>query len=455
MTNKSIFPCGFVSPEFLSGKPKNAPILLGFSGGPDSAALLSLLLKWRELTGAPIYAAHIDHMIRDGEHERDRKFCERVTFEGGVKLFTLIADLPKIARESGESLETAARRVRYGFFNKIMKENGIEILATAHNADDNLETILLNLTRGSGLKGMRGIPPTREIEGGTVIRPILGMSKDEILAYCEENSVEYVIDSTNAVADCSRNIIRLKVIPELKSINPSVVKTAKRLSDSVRDDEKYFDELADSFLEGKNDFIALDALGAIPDVSVKTRIIQKLGGSGLETVHIESILKLAEKGEPHSSVSLPDKKRAVIENGRLVFEDDTKESPAEYTEIQLKEGENPFFHSVLRVSSQSERNVYKSETQAAIASDKIIGSLVARNRQAGDRIFLRGMHRSVKKLLCDAKIPLELRDKLPIVCDGDGIVFIPYIGVRDGMSAKNSEKKTYITLISGYNKEEV
>jgi len=446
---------GFVSPESLSGKPANAPILIGFSGGPDSAALLSLLLKWRELTGAPIYAAHIDHMIRDGEHERDRKFCERVTFEGGVKLFTLIADLPKIARESGESLETAARRVRYGFFNKIMKENGIEILATAHNADDNLETILLNLTRGSGLKGMRGIPPTREIEGGTVIRPILGMSKDEILAYCEENSVEYVIDSTNAVADCSRNIIRLKVIPELKSINPSVVKTAKRLSDSVRDDEKYFDELADSFLEGKNDFIALDALGAIPDVSVKTRIIQKLGGSGLETVHIESILKLAEKGEPHSSVSLPDKKRAVIENGRLVFEDDTKESPAEYTEIQLKEGENPFFHSVLRVSSQSERNVYKSETQAAIASDKIIGSLVARNRQAGDRIFLRGMHRSVKKLLCDAKIPLELRDKLPIVCDGDGIVFIPYIGVRDGMSAKNSEKKTYITLISGYNKEEV
>jgi len=455
MTNKSIFPLGFVSPESLSGKPANAPILIGFSGGPDSAALLSLLLKWRELTGAPIYAAHIDHMIRDGEHERDRKFCERVTFEGGVKLFTLIADLPKIARESGESLETAARRVRYGFFNKIMKENGIEILATAHNADDNLETILLNLTRGSGLKGMRGIPPTREIEGGTVIRPILGMSKDEILAYCEENSVEYVIDSTNAVADCSRNIIRLKVIPELKSINPSVVKTAKRLSDSVRDDEKYFDELADSFLEGKNDFIALDALGAIPDVSVKTRIIQKLGGSGLETVHIESILKLAEKGEPHSSVSLPDKKRAVIENGRLVFEDDTKESPAEYTEIQLKEGENPFFHSVLRVSSQSERNVYKSETQAAIASDKIIGSLVARNRQAGDRIFLRGMHRSVKKLLCDAKIPLELRDKLPIVCDGDGIVFIPYIGVRDGMSAKNSEKKTYITLISGYNKEEV
>jgi len=455
MTNKSIFPCGFVSPEFLSGKPKNAPILLGFSGGPDSAALLSLLLKWRELTGAPIYAAHIDHMIREGEHERDRKFCEKITFENRVKLFTLIADLPKIAKESGESLETAARRVRYGFFNKIMKENSIEILATAHNADDNLETLLLNLTRGSGLKGMRGIPPTREIEGGTVIRPILGMSKDEILAYCAENSVEYVVDSTNAVADCSRNIIRLNVIPELKAINPSVVKTAKRLSDTVREDEKYFDELANGFLKGKNDFVALSALDSIPDLSVKTRIIQKLGGSGLETVHIDSILKLAEKGEPHSRVSLPDKKRAVIENGRLIFEDDVADEPAERTEIMLNEGENSFFHSVLLVNSQSERNIYKSETQAAIASDKIIGSLIARNRQAGDKIFIRGMHRSVKKLMCDAKIPTDMRDRLPIVCDGNGIVFIPYIGTRDGMNAKNSEKKTYITLISGYNKEEV
>lgn len=455
MTDKQLFNCGFVSPDILSGKPKDAPILLGFSGGPDSAALLSLLVKWRELTGSPIYAAHIDHLIRENEHERDLKFCEKIASSYGVKLFSLVADLPTIAKESGESLETAARRVRYDFFNKIMKENGIEILATAHNADDNLETLLLNITRGSGLKGIRGIPPVREIESGVVIRPILGMSKAEILSYCEENSVEYVVDSTNAVADCSRNIIRLKVIPELKSINPSVVKTAKRLSDSVRDDEKYFDELADSFLDGKNDLIALSALNAIPDVSVKTRIIQKLGGDGLETVHIKSILKLADEGVPHSSISLPDKKRAVIDNGRLFFEDDTKEAPTEYTEIQLREGENPFFHSVLLISSQNERNIYKSEIQATIASDKIIGSLVARNRQSGDKIFLRGMHRSVKKLMCDAKIPARLRDKLPIVCDSDGIVFIPYIGVRDGMSAKNSEKKTYITLISGYNKEEV
>ena len=452
MTDRNIFPFGFTFPNALSGKAKDSPILLGFSGGPDSAALLSLLVKWRELTGAPIYAAHIDHMIREDEHQRDREFCERTAEKYGVKLFTLVADLPMIAKESGESLETAARSVRYDFFNKIMKENGIEILATAHNADDNLETLLLNITRGCGLKGICGIPPVRDTDNGTVIRPILNMSKDEILAYCEENEVEYVIDSTNAVADCSRNILRLNVIPELKKINPSVIKTAKRLSDSAKEDENFFDELIDGYLGDQKNFIALNALNALTEDSVKSRIIKRLGGDSLEGVHIKNVLELAKKAVPSSRISLPNRKCAVIDGNRLIFTDDVKEKIkkcGESVEIPLNEGENEFVHPFLLVISHNKTNIHKTETQIAIASDKIIGSLIARTRKAGDRILMGGMHKSLKKLMCDKKLPTSVRDSLPVICDGDGILYVPYIGARDGTSAKNSENKTYISLIIG------
>ncbi len=447
MISKSSLPEGFRAPFELAGVPEASPVLLAFSGGPDSAVLLFMLTKYRELTGAPVYAAHIDHKIRKDEHDRDREFCEKIAEQYGVKLFTLVADVPAIAKESGESLETAARRVRYDFFEKIMKENEIGILATAHNADDNLETVLLNLTRGSGLKGMRGIPPVRSFGGGVIVRPILDMSKDEILSYAKENSVEYVLDSTNAIADCSRNIIRLKVIPELKAINPSVIKTSKRMSDSVAEDEAYLDGIADEVIQKCSDGIALKELCSLPN-PVKTRVIGKLAG-GLETVHVKSILKIAEDGVPHSSVSLPGKICAKIENGKLIFAEESAKAEAVELEIKLTEGKNPFLHQFLLVTSHSETNIYKSETQAAIASDKIKGDLFARTRCGGDKIFLRGMHRSLKKLMCDKKLPIGMRDTLPVICDDNGILYVPYIGVRDGMSAKNSDKKTYITLITG------
>ena len=317
MISKSSLPEGFRAPFELAGVPEASPVLLAFSGGPDSAVLLFMLTKYRELTGAPVYAAHIDHKIREDEHDRDREFCEKIAKQYGVKLFTLVADVPAIAKESGESLETAARRVRYDFFEKIMKENEIGILATAHNADDNLETVLLNLTRGSGLKGMRGIPPVRSFGGGVIVRPILDMSKDDILSYAKENAVEYVLDSTNVIADCSRNIIRLKVIPELKAINQSVIKTAKRMSDSIAEDEAYLDGIADEIAQKCSDGIALKELCSLP-TPVKTRVIGKLAG-GLETVHVKSILKIAEGGVPHSSISLPGKICAKIEDGKLIY----------------------------------------------------------------------------------------------------------------------------------------
>ena len=179
----NILPSGFRSPALLSGMSEDTPILVGLSGGADSSALLHMLSVYRKQSGAKIYAAHVNHGIRGAEADRDEEFCKEYAGSLGVEIFVLRADVPALAKERGESVETAARGLRYSYFEQIMRENNIPILATAHNANDNLETVIFNIARGSGLSGVCGIPECRRTNHGIVIRPILSMEKREIIEY--------------------------------------------------------------------------------------------------------------------------------------------------------------------------------------------------------------------------------------------------------------------------------
>ena len=449
MMKKSLLPPGFVSPYKLSELSDDEKILVALSGGADSSALLDMVVRF---VGSPerVFAAHVDHLIRPDEHLRDLEFCKRTAEKYGIKLFTLTADIPAFAKEIGESLETAARRKRYGFFDSLMAEHSIKILATAHNADDNLETLILNLTRGSGAHGMCGIPPARQFGGGWLVRPILKMSKDEILSYCKDNSIEYVTDSTNALADCSRNIIRLNVIPELKKINPSVVSSASRMADAAREDDSYFNELTSEFLSEYNitDGIPTERINALPS-SLKSRVFIRIFGTELETVHVKALSRLCLDSVPHSSVSLPQKNRSIIENGKIKVDTDRRRDESDPFSVRLVSGENRISDTLVIYVSDSDTNIYGAKTAAAIATDKICGNLYARNRLSGDKILMGGMHKSLKKLMCDNKIDLSLRDKLPIICDEEGIVFVPFIGVCDRVKTKKNKNLTYISLISG------
>ena len=181
----------FTAPHILSGMLANTPILLALSGGADSSALLFMLCEYCKKSGAPLAVAHVNHMIRGEDAERDRDFCRSLAKKLGLPFYLLEADVPALAREHKRGLEEEARITRYEFFEKVMRENSIPLLATAHNATDNAETVIFNLTRGSGLHGMCGIPPTREFSGGRIIRPLLKMSKDEILAFCRENGIPF------------------------------------------------------------------------------------------------------------------------------------------------------------------------------------------------------------------------------------------------------------------------
>ena len=441
MQKSPLIPQKFVSPSYLSGLPDDTPVLVGFSGGADSSALLRMLCEYREMTGAPIYAAHINHGIRGAEADRDQAFCQQVADSLGVRLFVLNADVPLIANERKMSIETAAREVRYEFFEKIMAENSIPLLATAHNANDNFETMLFNMVRGCGLNGACGIPDTRPLEGGTLIRPILKLTKPEILEYCEKNGIDYVTDSTNTDTDYTRNKIRNQIIPLLEEINPSATENATKLSASLKEDSLCLQSMAKWFLDEMRDDTSIETekICGSP-ASIANRAIIELYGeladeSALERVHIDAIRHLAEKNAPHSSLNLPCGVFVTVEKGRLVFsKEPLNVRPEIEYEAPLSEGKNSISQTnceIIIEQSQNKKNVYKNSILLYIDSAKICGTLHARPRMAGDKIRIGNMSKSLKKLFCDKKISLELRSRIPVICDSLGIVAVPLVGVSD------------------------
>ena len=458
MQKNVILPKEFKAPYILSGLDASAPILVGLSGGADSSALLYMLKAYSEQSGAKIYAAHLNHGIRGEEADRDERFCKELCESLKIDFFAKRLCIPEIAKQSGESIESAARNARYDFFNELMLKNSIPILATAHNADDNLETVLFNLARGAGLSGLCGIPDSRPAENGVVIRPILSMEKKSILSFCKENGISYVTDSTNADNEYTRNKIRNQIIPLLKEINSSVVKNASRATESLKDDSLCLQSMTEWFVEelGKDRSIELEKLCGSPSSIVNRALIRIYGeisgGKTLEATHITAIKELAKKGVPHSSTSLPAGIEALVENGRLYFV--YKQAPTEISDFDLLliEGENKIESAGIDIFFNIDpysKNIYKKSILLSIASDKIKGALVVRNRRAGDKILSGGVHKSLKKLLNEKKIPLDLRSRIPIICDDDGIVAIPFVAMRDGARVTQNftdEKQIKITV---------
>ena len=457
MQFNSILPREFKAPELLSGLDAQEPVLLGLSGGADSSALLVMLAEHAKQVGSRIYAAHLNHGIRGDEADRDEQFCKELCLRVGVEFISKKLDIPAIAASSGESVETAARNARYDFFYEIMKQKGIRILATAHNADDNLETILFNIARGTGLGGLCGIPESRPMGDCVVIRPILTMEKKEIISFCKSNGISFVTDSTNADNEYTRNKIRNRIIPILREINPNAVKNASRMTESLKDDSLCLQSMADWFVEelGGNYSIELEKLCGSPSSIVNRALIRLYdeitGGKALEATHINAIKELARKGVPHSSISLPNEIEARVENSKLCFTVKSKEDFSfDGFNILLGDGKTEIENAGVEIflnDPDYSKNIYKKSILLSIESDTIDGALVARSRASGDRILLGGMHKSVKKLCNEKKIPLELRNRIPIICDKSGIIAIPFIGVRDGSRVKQDSPADKITTV--------
>lgn len=210
----------------------DSAVVAGVSGGADSMALLHVLQSWRkDWPELKVTAAHVNHCLRGAEADRDEEHVRRYCQREGIPLEVLKIDVREEAAKRKLGLEACGRAVRYEFFRRLAGENGV--IATAHTLSDLAETVLLHLTRGTGLKGLCGIPPVRE----NIVRPLIDCSRREIEDYCREHKIPYVTDSTNLEARYSRNKVRLQVLPALKEINPAFEEAVGRMAQSLREDD--------------------------------------------------------------------------------------------------------------------------------------------------------------------------------------------------------------------------
>lgn len=220
---------------------KGNAVVAALSGGADSVSLLHALNTLADTLGITVSACHINHHIRGEESDRDMRFCEELCTRLGIPLTIREADVPSL-QQKHESLEECARRVRYDFFAEVSEGKK---LATAHNSNDCAETVLLNMMRGTGLKGLCGVPPVR----GNIVRPLIYCTRADVEEYCRANGLSWVTDSTNLDTDYTRNRIRRIILPEMLKVNGSLFATMNRMERSLRSDSDFLEEMAEQKLE--------------------------------------------------------------------------------------------------------------------------------------------------------------------------------------------------------------
>ena len=416
---KAFLEYGFISAE--------NEIMVALSGGADSVCLLYILNDLKEEYGFKLSAFHLNHMLRGEEADRDELFVKELCEKLGLPLTVERVDIKTEAKSRRESIELCARNVRYELLKKYAKGP----VALAHTASDNLETVIYNLARGSGLKGLSGIPPKRDI----FIRPLIGVTRREVENYLCERNIPFVTDSSNLTDDYKRNYIRHHIVPEILKINPSAEDTVSANSESLREDFDFISGMATKIYSiiAKGDH--LDATLLLEQhPAIAKRILAMLffetSGAGLDNLHIN---RMYEALTENKKVSLPREMYAECDGKvfKIGKECENEKNPLFETEIVYCKGENG-------------DKVYNLLLKNTIDCDKIKGELHIRSRKEGDSICLagRGCTKTLKKLFNELKIPAELRECLPVVADDEGIVFIHTLGVAERVKTDRETKNT-------------
>lgn len=525
-------------------------LLVGYSGGGDSSALLHALHVCREEYGITPVAMHLNHCIRGEEADRDERHCRRFCREHGIALKVCRADVPAYARAHRLGLEEAARELRYAYLREAAEEYGCSCIVTAHHANDELETLLFRLSRGSALAGLGGIPEysVSRLSGGIpVLRPLLSVPRSEIERYIAENGIEYVTDSTNLEPCCARNVIRSRCVPALCELSPHAPEAAYRTARLLREDEtllsalaslpedglKRLTELLGEYRTGTDPADSIENTAAAAhirstdSITVPDRLPAPLLRRRLLSFYrdycarrgisadpgsdnIEALARLCRVGATHEELSLPGAVRATKLRGGIMLSPDigrgadrapssgdsrtrtTAANDGDYpaaaggsascdktdgktygdtygktcgkpdggsaAEYPLRPGENRLPGGAMlivvesvphdgasisepcgttgsgtaKIRHPSDENIYNLSTHITVASAKLKGTLFARKRQPGDRVLVRGRHRTVKNLYQAAAVLPQERQTLPMICDEDGILWIPGAAVRDG-----------------------
>ena len=419
--------------------PAGTSVLVGFSGGADSVCLLSVLREIAEERNLRVGAVHLNHRLRGDAADRDERFCRAFCESRGIPFYAVSRDVAAYAEERKLGTEEAAREVRYAVFNEIADRYGYEKIATAHNADDQLETLLFRLARGTGIAGLRGIPPVR----GRFLRPMLRVGKEEILRYLTENGLTHVTDETNADPAYTRNYIRSELVPRMKKVNAGALRAAADLSECAAEDEAFLASLAaeHSLSEGA------EKLASLPD-PVLRRVIRREAeekGMSLSFSDTAEAMRVVRSTEARTSAPMPGRNEFRKDRGTLSF---GGASPLKWEgTLGTAEGTPAVLYSLNREAAvfyapeplspealsiiKDLKNIYKLSMQAHSDSAKIGGTITLGSRLPGGIYRFGGMTRSVKKLFSDRKFTALLRDSLPVFTDADGILWIPGFPPRE------------------------
>ena len=429
-------------------------VLVGFSGGADSVFLTCFLTEYKRRLDKDfsILAVHVHHGIRASEADRDEAFSNDFSSELGIEFASRRVDVPAMKQSLGLGMEEAARNARYSIFDDIIQgRDDINTIAVAHNATDNTETVLMNMLRGSGLSGVCGIKPIRD----NVIRPIIAISKSEIVDFLNEHEIPYVTDSTNLSSDYSRNYVRNEILPLFKHLSTDPDAAIVRLTENLRSDLDYLNRQADSFIQNECEqevtCASLRALHPALQAKVLAKLIHTNTGFYPEEKHISALRSLL--GSDNFRYSLPGEKNLVSERGVCAFLPKASENKVSKQIFSLVKGENKISGTNLTVYigevDKTSLNVYNFSIQAYISSDIIDNGLILRFKSDGDSYRYSGINHKLKKVFNDRNIPPTQRELIPIICDSEGIVLLPGMSVRDGARSDASNDNIPITFAYG------
>ena len=442
-------------------------ILVALSGGPDSVCLLNILFELREELNIDIGAAHLNHLLRGEDAFKDEEYAINICNKMGIKCFVKRVDINGYAKEHKLSSEMAGRNARYNFFDEILEQEGFDKVATAHNANDQAETILLRLMRGTGLEGLGGIKASRDDK---IIRPILCLSREEVEKYIEVRNLSPRIDKTNFEKNYNRNKIRLDILPYMKdNFNEDIIQTLNRMSLLLQKDNEFLENLTLNFYNKYcmqyNDYFIIKKEIFKEEEPIVNRVLRHAitryskSNYDFEMKHIYKISHLAKKNSG-KSVDLPNGiyaeniygdiyiknkiKKYDINNEKkkiILSKDNINKSTIQFYKFSIE-------FSIISNYGNNDISSNKNNLIQYFDFDKINDNILIRNRNDGDKIIPLGMNGSkkIKDIFIDMKIPKEERDNIPILCFDEKIAWI--IGIRTSENYKiTNESKNILKVV--------
>ncbi|SDP18067.1 tRNA(Ile)-lysidine synthase [Selenomonas ruminantium] len=404
-------------------------------------ALLHMLWQLAPRNEWQIAAAHYEHGIRGEDSLADARFVEGFCRERHIPCFVEHGNAPQAAADSSHSLEQAARNLRYEFLERVRQTQGYDCIATAHHADDQAETVLMRILRGTGVKGLGAMRPQSGAEG-RIVRPLLGFTKAELLAYCRQEQIPYREDATNFEADCTRNRLRLELLPQLqREYNPEISRALCQLADVAAEENDFLQREIDRYgmdeaymRQGDWALVQRKTAGLHP--ALQRGLIRKLWerttGSALDLSYqqTELLRQLLLTGETSSQQELSHHYIARVAYGYLTIDRSGPDGQADPSKIDWPEAEVVIPGATcwggFRLAAQWQDAV-KAETmpdELYLLPENFPGKLVLRTRRPGDFMVLPGGRKKLKKLMIDDKIPQAERDTLLLLAAGSEIIWM-------------------------------